>query len=48
MLLGQQNKNTTMFRIDSMKLVDVERGDEGLMLSWLPDGLLIEMSKQKV
>ena len=36
-----------MFRINAMELVGLEER-EGLVLSWLPDGLLLEMSKSKV
>ena len=36
-----------MFKIDSMQLVGT--GDEdGLTLSWLPDGLKLELSHAKV
>lgn len=38
-----------MFKIDAMQLVGMASDpQEGLVLSWLPDGLRIEMSKQKV
>lgn len=36
-----------MFRINAMELVGLEER-EGLVLSWLPGGLLLEMSKSKV
>ena len=36
-----------MFRIESMRLVGTEEQD-GLLLSWKPDGFLIEMSRNKV
>lgn len=36
-----------MFKIDSMQLV-CEDNQEGLVLTWLPDGLKLEMSKTKV
>ena len=36
-----------MFKIDSMQLV-CENSQDGLVLSWLPGGLKLEMSKTKV
>ena len=35
-----------MFQIDSMQLLTGERY-EGLVLTWLPDGILIELPQQK-
>ena len=38
-----------MFRINTMSLVGLERDrEEGLTLRWLPEGFMIEMTKQKV
>lgn len=36
-----------MFKIDSMRLVGLD-DENGLLLSWKPDGFLIETSKNKV
>lgn len=36
-----------MFKIDSMQLV-CEDSQDGLVLTWLPGGLKLEMSKTKV
>jgi hypothetical protein len=36
-----------MFKIDCMQLVGLD-DKEGLVLSWKPDGFLIEMSTHKV
>ena len=36
-----------MFKINAMQLVGLEN-EEGLVISWLPDGIMIELSKHKV
>lgn len=36
-----------MFRINSMQLIGKEKHD-GVCLSWQPDGILFEMSSQRV
>ena len=35
-----------MFKIDAMRLVGLQ-DKEGLIISWQPDGILIEMSQHK-